>query len=132
MATRPCIVIPGILGSSLEDFYPLSPEASWSAEAVVKSKLIAPDFDALALDSADADLTEDVITRPSALLGPAYGPLVAGLRGRSGVPTYLFAYDWRYSNVLNARRLAATLSWRSAALSVPGHADGMGRSGDDF
>jgi hypothetical protein len=42
MATRPCIVIPGILGSSLEDFYPLSPEVSWSAEAVIKSNLMHP------------------------------------------------------------------------------------------
>lgn len=106
MSARPCIVIPGILGSSLEDFYPLAPETSWSAEALVKAKLIAPDFDALALDdSADADLTEEVLTRPSALLAPAYGPLVSGLRGRTGVPTYLFPYDWRYSNIANARRL---------------------------
>jgi hypothetical protein len=100
MVIRPCIVIPGILGSSLEDYYPLSPETSWSAEAVIKSKLVAPDFDALALDdNADADLTEDVITRPSVLLAPAYGPLVAGLRGGAacrhtcsrtigGTPTY--------------------------------------------
>jgi lecithin:cholesterol acyltransferase len=103
---RPCIVIPGILGSSLEDFYPLSPDTTWSAESVVKSKLIAPDFDALALDdNADADLTEDVLTRPSALLAPAYGPLVSGLRGRRGIPAYLFPYDWRYSNIASARRL---------------------------
>jgi Lecithin:cholesterol acyltransferase len=106
MAARPCIVIPGILGSSLEDFYPLSPESTWSAEGVIKSTLIVPDFDALALnDDADADLTADVVTRPSALLAPAYGPLVAGVRGRTGVPAYLFPYDWRYSNGATARRL---------------------------
>jgi hypothetical protein len=51
MATRPCIVIPGIPGSSREDFYPLSPDTTWSAESVVKSKVIASDFDALALDA---------------------------------------------------------------------------------
>ena len=51
MATRPCIVIPGILGSSLEDFYPLSPDTTWSAESVVKSKVIASDSNALALDA---------------------------------------------------------------------------------
>jgi hypothetical protein len=50
MATRPCIVIPGILGSSLEDFYPLAPETAWSAASVVESKLVAPDFDGSALD----------------------------------------------------------------------------------
>jgi hypothetical protein len=42
MVTDLALLIPGILGSSLEDFYPLSPEVSWSAEAVIKSKLMHP------------------------------------------------------------------------------------------
>ncbi len=105
-APRPTLVLPGIQGSSLENCYPLAPETTWSALRVVESRLVAPDFDALALDDpADADLATDVVMRASALLAAAYGPLVAGLRGRRDVPTYLFPYDWRYSNVLVARAL---------------------------
>ncbi len=104
--TRPTIVIPGIQGSTLENFYPLTPETTWSTARVVESHVVAPDFDALALDDpADADLTRIVVTRPSALLNAAYAPLVSGLRGRRDVPAYLFPYDWRYSNVQSAQAL---------------------------
>ena len=106
---RPTIVIPGIQGSSLENYYPLAPEVTWSTLRVVESHVVAPDFDALALDDpADADLSDNVITRPAALLAAAYAPLVAGLRGRSdGGLAYLFPYDWRYSNMVTAQRLVA-------------------------
>lgn len=104
--TRPCIVVPGIQGSSLENFYPIAPEITWSTTRLIESHVVAPDFDALALDDpADADLTNIVVTRPSALLSAAYAPLVSGLRGRRDVPTYLFPYDWRYSNVQSAQAL---------------------------
>jgi hypothetical protein len=103
---RPTLVLPGIQGSSLENFYPLDPATTWSALRVLESRFVVPDFDALALDGpADADLATDVVMRASALLAAAYGPLVAGLRGRRNVPTYLFPYDWRYSNVAVARAL---------------------------
>ena len=106
MANSPCIVIPGIEGSNLANWYPLAPQTSWSTSQVVETSFAAPDFDALALDDAgEADLTENVVTLAAGLLGAAYGPLVAGLRGRSGVPAYLFPYDWRYSNVVSAQRL---------------------------
>jgi hypothetical protein len=111
MANAPCIVIPGIQGSSLENCYPIAPETTWSTSQVVETRFVAPDFDSLALDDpGDADATEQVVTRPSALLGAAYGPLVAGLRGRSGVPAYLFPYDWRYSNALSAQRLVRVVT----------------------
>jgi hypothetical protein len=105
-AARPTLILPGIQGSSLENFYPIDPATTWSALAVVESRFVVPDFDVLALDEpADADLARDVVMRASALLAAAYGPLVAGLRGRRAVPAYLFPYDWRYSNVAVATAL---------------------------
>jgi hypothetical protein len=105
-AARPTLVLPGIQGSSLENFYPIDPATTWSALQVIESRFVVPDFDALALDGpADADLARDVVMRASALLAAAYGPLVAGLRGRRRAPAYLFPYDWRYSNVAVAGAL---------------------------
>jgi hypothetical protein len=106
MIKRPCVVVPGIQGSTLQNFYPIDPVTTWSAITVAESKFVAPDFNSLALtDSGLADRTSLVVTRPSALIELAYAPLVSGLQGRSGIPAYLFAYDWRYSIVESAGML---------------------------
>src|SRR5579863_2200562 len=103
---RPCIIVPGIQGSALQNAYPLSPLTTWSTLTIVGEKFATPDFDSLALDdSAAADRNEYVVTQPSQLLEIAYGPLAAALQGRLGVPAYLFPYDWRYSISQSAQAL---------------------------
>jgi lecithin:cholesterol acyltransferase len=123
MTQRPCIVIPGIVGSSLENSYPIAPVTTWSALGAVESKVVAPDFDALALDDpADADFDAQTVTRPSALLSVAYSTLVAGIRGRRDVPAYLFPYDWRYSNGVTAQLLVRAVRQlqKKSMPSLPG------------
>jgi pimeloyl-ACP methyl ester carboxylesterase len=106
MAQRPCIVIPGIEGSGLENFYPVSPQTTWSLSTILEGAIIPNDFASLALDdNGDSDLTDDVVTRPSQALRVVYESLVSGLRGRLGAPVYLFPYDWR----LSIERTAASL-----------------------
>jgi Lecithin:cholesterol acyltransferase len=103
---RPCIIIPGIQGTSLENFYPFAPATTWSTLSVVEGKFVAPDFDSLALDDTGAaDRSEDVVTRPAQLFAVAYAPLGGALRGRLGVPAYLFPYDWRFSITQTGRAL---------------------------
>lgn len=105
-ACRPSIVIPGIQGSMLENSYPIDPVTTWSTLTVAESKLFALDFDALALaDDAQSDRSPVVVTRPEQLLDIAYATLAKGLQGRNQVPAYLFAYDWRYTNVRSAQEL---------------------------
>ncbi|MGO9265865.1 MAG: lipase/acyltransferase domain-containing protein [Candidatus Binataceae bacterium] len=103
---RPCIIIPGIQGSALQNVYPLSPLTTWSTLTIVGEKFTPPKFDSLALDDAAlADRDEHVVTLPSQLLEIAYGPLVQALQGRLDVPAYLFPYDWRYSISRSAEAL---------------------------
>src|SRR6266853_200090 len=106
MIRRPCIVVPGIEGSILQNFYPIGPVTTWSTLTIAESKFVALDFGSLALsDDGLADRGSLVMSRPSALIELVYAPLVSGLQGRSGIPAYLFAYDWRYSIVEGARML---------------------------
>ncbi|HYB91428.1 MAG TPA: hypothetical protein VEC38_10315 [Candidatus Binataceae bacterium] len=106
MPARPCIIIPGIQGSALQNAYPISPQTTWSTLAVVAEKFTTPDFDSLALDdAAAADLKDNVVSRPSQLLEIAYGPLAQALQGRLQAPAYVFPYDWRYSIVQSAEAL---------------------------
>jgi hypothetical protein len=101
--SRPCIVIPGIQGSTLQNFYPIDPVTTWSTLVIAEGKLFALDFDSLALsDDAKSDRSATVVSRPAQLIDIAYATLANGLQGRNKVPAYLFAYDWRYSIVDSA------------------------------
>jgi hypothetical protein len=103
---HPCIVIPGIEATGLENIYALPPAATWSTWQGVGQALGDVDFDSLALDdTAQVDDTETVVNRASQLLGVAYQGFVQALRGRSDLPVYVFPYDWRYSNVRSANKL---------------------------
>lgn len=105
---RPCIVIPGIQGSGIQNFYPISPATTWSTAVVAETSILAPNFDALALaDDAQSDRSPEVVNRAYDLLEIAYAPLVSGLQGRLDCPTYLFPYDWRYSNADSAGALVS-------------------------
>jgi len=104
--SRPCIVIPGIQGSVLQNFYPIDPVTTWSTLTIAEGKLFALDFNTLALaDDAKSDRGARVVSRPSQLIDLAYATLANGLQGRNTVPAYLFAYDWRYSIVQSATEL---------------------------
>jgi len=119
-AIRPSIVIPGIQGSMLQNFYPIDPVTTWSTLTIAETKLFALDFETLALDDdAKADRNALVVTRPAQLLDVAYATLAQGLQGRNQVPAYLFAYDWRYSNVRSAQELVGFVE-RLQAKSIPG------------
>jgi Lecithin:cholesterol acyltransferase len=123
MPPNPCIVIPGIQGTKLQNFYPIDPVTTWSTLVIAEGKIVAPDFESLALaDDGLSDRAARVVSRPSSLIELAYAPLVSGLQGRSGVPAYLFAYDWRYSIVLSARALVGfvELLRRKAIPEIPG------------
>lgn len=130
MITRPSIVVPGIQGSTLQNFYPIDPVTTWSTMVIAEGKFVAPDFNSLALaDDGRADRASQVLSRPSALIELAYAPLVSGLQGRSGIPSYLFAYDWRYSTVASARTLVRFVE----SLQVKSIPEAPGWAGDfDF
>jgi Lecithin:cholesterol acyltransferase len=116
---RPCIIIPGIQGSALQNMYPISPATTWSTLTIIGEKFTSPNFDSLALDdTATADRDELVVTQPSQLLEVAYGPLVSALQGRLGVSAYVFPYDWRYSIADSAQALVRYLN-RLKVKSMP-------------
>jgi hypothetical protein len=95
---RPAIIIPGIQGSTLQNFYPIEPTTTWSTLIIAESKVAALNFDLLALaNDGLADRNPLVVSRSVQLMDIAYAKLAAGLQGRSSAPAYLFAYDWRYS-----------------------------------
>lgn len=103
---NPTIVIPGIKGSSLENFYTLEPNATWSEVDAARMALFGPDLDDLALDPTAAfDASARVVTRPNGLLPIAYAPLVKALRKKRALPVYVFPYDWRYSVSAAGERL---------------------------
>lgn len=103
---NPTIVIPGIKGSSLENFYSIEPNATWSEVDAARTMLFGPDLDDLALDPTAAfDASSRVVTRPNGLLPIAYAPLVKALRKKRALPVYVFPYDWRYSVSVAGERL---------------------------
>ena len=103
---RPCVIIPGIQGTALQNIYPIAPQTTWSTLTIIGEKFTPPDFGNLALDEhAQADFSDLVLTRSSQLLEIAYSPLASALQGRLNTPAYLFPYDWRYSIAQSAEDL---------------------------
>jgi pimeloyl-ACP methyl ester carboxylesterase len=99
---KPTIVIPGIKGSTLENFYPLNVQTTWAEPDVITG----PSLKSVILDpNGVTDLAEDVVNRAGRIFPIAYGSLVEGLRSRLKVPVYVFPYDWRVSNAESAKRL---------------------------
>jgi len=103
---NPTIIVPGIKGSSLENFYSLEPDATWSEVDAAKTMFFGPTFDDLALDpTAQFDRGLNVVTRANGVLPIAYASLVSALRQRREMPVYVFPYDWRYSIEAAAAKL---------------------------
>jgi pimeloyl-ACP methyl ester carboxylesterase len=99
---NPVILIPGIKGSGLDNFYPLSVSPSWSSWKAIAGP---PLHDILLAANGEVDDADDITNRAGQLLAPAYGKFLDGLRGRLKVPVYVFPYDWRLSNKVNGARL---------------------------
>ncbi|HLL54074.1 MAG TPA: hypothetical protein VK447_11030 [Myxococcaceae bacterium] len=98
---RPCIVIPGILGSTLEDVYPLEARNTWggvSTPFTLDNLSLTPD--------GDVDGLPTVLIRSREVVSEAYRGIISGLRGRSPAPVYTFPYDWRLSSRSAGRQLA--------------------------
>jgi len=108
MPNNPVIVIPGFIGSTLENYYAVEPQTTWGAWKLLETGLAGPDFRALALDAdGKTDAALDVVNRASSLLAGPYSKLVLALRARRSAPVYVFPYDWRYSTAVSGRLLAA-------------------------
>lgn len=103
---NPTIVVPGIKGSSLQNFYPTSPLSTWSEWDAAATAISGPDLFSLALDpSARFDDSLEVVNREHGLLPTAYDRIVTSLRRRRRLPVYVFPYDWRHSVADAGRRL---------------------------
>lgn len=95
----PVIFIPGIMGSSLRDEYPVSPDTVWS---VLKAATKAYDRITLHPDDLRFELLEPARVVKDGLFGMFYGEIIEELRYNLAetpdepVPVYPFAYDWRH------------------------------------
>lgn len=119
---NPTIIVPGIVGSSLENFYSIDPSATWSDVDAARLAILGADLDELALDpTARFDASTRVVTRADGVLPIAYASLVNVLRKRRELPVYVFPYDWRYSIEAAGSRLAqfATLVKDKVAAGSP-------------
>lgn len=107
MPNNPIIVIPGFLGSNLENYYAVEPQLTWGTWKLLETGLTGPDLRTLALDAdGKTDAALDVVNRASSLLAGPYGKLVQSLRARRSAPVYVFPYDWRYSTAVTGQLLA--------------------------
>lgn len=96
---NPIIIVPGVFGSTLENFYQVEPKPAWSAATLISAALDQLDPFSLALDaSGTLDDSPEVTLRANGLFAGAYARLVAALRQRRSAPVYLFPYDWRRSS----------------------------------
>jgi pimeloyl-ACP methyl ester carboxylesterase len=104
---NPTIIVPGLLGSTLENLYDLQPSPSWSQGQVINAAIAGPDSFSLALDrTGNFDASLQVVTRADGLLVSAYERLASALRSRQAGPVYVFPYDWRYSTAKTGAELA--------------------------
>lgn len=107
---EPIIFVPGILGTTLSDHYPIDHKQVYSA---VWDK-VTFDFDPLLLDkTGDFDLELDRLVNADELIAMVYGEMVGELResfpiddaGSGHAKVYVFPYDWRYPIAKNAEKL---------------------------
>lgn len=92
---NPVILLPGITGTELVDFYPLDPSDVW--------KLMKQDYDRVKLhpDSLKYEATQPARILPTRAYEIPYGEMVEQLRfelspnKQSPVPVFVFPYDWR-------------------------------------
>jgi hypothetical protein len=104
---NPVIVVPGIQGSGLEDFYPIPSEEVWSA---IEHK----EFERISLHPDDLryEAQEPADVRPRGPFAVAYKDLVEALRHDltdkkdKPTPVFPFGHDWRQDCAKSADQLA--------------------------
>jgi pimeloyl-ACP methyl ester carboxylesterase len=105
----PIIFIPGIMGTSLSDHYPLDHQTVYHSAL---DKMMT-DFDSVMLDdNGEYDRQLDRLIYQNEVISLVYGEMIAELRENlpldreECVKTYVFPYDWRHSISHNAVKLA--------------------------
>jgi pimeloyl-ACP methyl ester carboxylesterase len=121
----PVIFIPGIMGTTLADDYPIDHNVVYNA---VFDKF--EDFDPIMVDdSGQYDSYLDKLIRGNELVSLVYKKIVSEMReelplignSKEHAKVYLFPYDWRYSISSNAKRLAIFVEYiiaKSAAHAI--------------
>ncbi|MGH7664351.1 MAG: esterase/lipase family protein [Gemmatimonadaceae bacterium] len=102
----PVIVVPGIQGTGLEDYYPLPREELWSA-------VVHKEYERISIHPDDSryEVIEPARVQPSMVFDLIYRDLIAALRHdltpRKDQPTpvFGFAYDWRQDCARSADQL---------------------------
>ena len=103
----PVIVIPGITGTGLHDFYPIPPKEIWSA-------ILSKNYERISMhpDNPRYEALEPARVQAGGIFGVIYEDLVAALRfdlttKRIGsTPVFPFSYDWRQDCTRTADLLA--------------------------
>lgn len=105
----PIIFVPGIMGTSLSDHYPLDHRTVYNP---VIDKLTS-DFDPVMLDDyGEYDRQLDRLICQNEVISLVYGEMISELRENlpldqgEYVKVYVFPYDWRHSISRNAAKLA--------------------------
>lgn len=127
----PVIVVPGITATVLEDYYPVPPEAVWTA-------VLNKDYDRIAMHPDDRryEAIEPARVQPGQPFDLVYGDLVDALRyDLSGspeepTPVYLFGYDWRQDCRTTAERLSAFIEEVLARTTLMGHYRDIAEAGN--
>jgi len=103
---NPVVIIPGVFGSSLENFFEVDPMSTWSEKTLVSAALDLFDPFSLALDPTGlVDASLHATVRANGLIASAYDGLVKALRTRRDAPVYVFPYDWRLSTAESGEAL---------------------------
>jgi pimeloyl-ACP methyl ester carboxylesterase len=103
----PVIVVPGITGTGLQDYYPIPPEEVWSA-------VLKKNYERISMhpDNPRYEALEPARVQPYGIFGIIYEDLVEALRHdlmtrrTEPTPVYPFSYDWRQDCTQSADLLA--------------------------
>jgi predicted alpha/beta-fold hydrolase len=103
----PVIVVPGITGTGLEDYYPIPPEEVWSA-------VLKKNYERISMhpDNPRYEALEPARVQPHGIFGIIYEDLVEALRHdlmirrTEPTPVFPFSYDWRQDCTQSADLLA--------------------------
>lgn len=119
---HPGIVLPGLQGSALLNYYQMSPAPMWGLIDMLQKQLFGLDFESLALHEGTSDFSDHVVSGPHHALALPYESLIDSLRTRLEVPVYAYRYDWRRSCIDAAHGLYRYLEelQQKRMASIPG------------
>lgn len=129
----PVIFLPGIMGSTLRDEYPVTPENVWS---VAKAALKSYDRITLHPDDLRFEVQEPARVAKDQVFSLFYNEIIEELRynlsssPEQPVPVFPFAYDWRQPLAITQRVLADFVTEVIARTSLLRHYHADGYSVD--